>query len=248
VEDLGDKRDSRAIRPLVAMLGDDSAAVREAAIDALSHVATDQTITSVVPLLSSEDAPERNAACVVLRNVGLPAISHLCPLLNAEDKDVRKFAVDVLASIGSPLAVDALVAAMRDADVNVAGAAAEALGRIGSALAIPAMLRSLSGNNWLTCTVVQSLALIGGPVARGALHEFINDKDEMVAFAAVQALGRVGDETSLVHLQSLLRCGNSMIGSTARSTIQLILDRADPDIAKSLREKMSTQLGVPAAR
>ncbi len=230
VEDLGDIRDTRGIPPLVKLLSDASAGIREPVVDALSligKVEGEAVVLAMLPALRSEDTPLRNAACEVLRNVGELSVTHLGKLLSDDDKDVRKFAVDVLALIASPAAGDTLTKALDDVNINVAAAAAEALGQIKCGAAVEALTSSLQANGWVRCSVARSLGQIGGTEALLALNNLVGDEDEMVAFTAVQALGDAGDMASLQYLLYLLEHTNPMIASASFGTVERILDRTD---------------------
>jgi len=230
VEDLGDLRNVLAIPHLAGMLSNASAGIREPVVDALSSIGKAEgelVVLAMLPALRSEDTPQRNAACEVLRNVGEPSVTHLGKLLSDDDKDVRKFAVDVLALIASVSAGETLTKALDDVNVNVAAAAAEALGQIKCGTAVEALTASLQANGWVRCSVARSLGQIGGPEALRSLNHLVGDEDEMVAFTAVQALGDAGDISSLQCLLYLLEHTNSMIVSASFGAVERILDRTD---------------------
>ncbi len=230
IEDLGDLRDARGIPPLVELLSNASAGIRERVVDSLSSIGKvegEAVVLAMLPALRSEDTPLRNAACEVLRNVGEPSVTHLGKLLGDDDKDVRKFAVDVLALIASPSAGETLTKALDDMNINVAAAAAEALGQIRCGPAVEALTASLQANNWVRCSVARSLGQIGGPEALRSLNNLVGDEDEMVAFTAVQALGDAGDMSSLQYLLYLLEHTNPMIASASFGAVERIFDRTD---------------------
>lgn len=236
VEDLGSLRDPQVVQPLFSMLEDESAAVREAAIEALVCIGGEETVLTVLPALRADNAPLRNDACLILQRIGNPAITHLAQLLTDEDKDVRKFAVDVLAVIGTTSAQEAITRSLRDTDINVAIAAAEALGRIGCREAVGAMTQSLRATTWMRCAVAKSLGRIGGHEAVRTLTELIGDTDDMVVFVASQALGANGDETSLQYMLHLLDHANPMVVDAALAAIVAIIERTDPSVWQSVRD------------
>lgn len=238
VEDLGDTRDPRLVQSLFSMLEDESAAVREAAVEALVRIGGEETVLAVLPALRSDNAPLRNDACVILQRIGEPAIQHLSQLLSDEDKDVRKFAVDVLSLIGTGAANEVIVHALQDTDTNVAVSAAEALGRIGSREAVGAMAQSLRASTWMRCAVAKSLGRIGGAEARCILNQLAGDTDAMVVFVATQALGATGDESSLQYVLQLLSHENAMVVDAAIEAIESIINRTDQEVWQSVRGLM----------
>jgi HEAT repeat protein len=248
VEDLGDTQDPQVLQPLFFMLEDESAAVREAVVEALVRIGGEEAVLAVLPALRSDNAPLRNDACVILQRIGEPAIQHLSDLLSDEDKDVRKFAVDVLALIGTGSAHEVIVRALQDTDTNVAVAAAEALGRIGCVDAVGAMARSLRASTWMRCAIAKSLGRIGGADARCILNQLVGDTEDMVVFVATQALGAAGDETSLQYMLHLLVHHNPMIVEAAIAATESIVDRTDPDVWQSLRPLIPVESIVQLTR
>lgn len=82
--------------------------------------------------LKDRDAVVRRAAAASLAQVGAEAVPALALALSDRDSDVRKHVAVALGTVGPPArgALDALRAASRDADEEVATAARDAIGRI----------------------------------------------------------------------------------------------------------------------
>lgn len=195
-EDLGECGDQSAVESLVHVLADPSPAVCEAALDALERIGGEAVVQAALLALHSEHVPLRNAASLLLGELGEAAVGPLTELLDDQNKDVRLFAIDTLARIGSRSAETALVRALEDAEVNVAAAAAGALGQIGGTSSVEPLIAALKADSWVRCAAAKSLGRIGGLQALRTLTGLACDEDPLVSFAAAQALIETGERRS----------------------------------------------------
>jgi HEAT repeat protein len=196
VEDLGDCGDDAAVELLVRALADPSPAVCEAALDALERIGGETVVQAALPALRSEHVPLRNAASLLLSQLGETAVEHLVGMAADEEKDVRLFAIDTLGRIGSPSAEAAIIRMLTDPDINVAAAAAAALGEVGTASAVGPLIEALKADSWVRCAVAKSLGQIGGVEAAAMLAVLTAGEDELVAYAAIQALTQMENTTA----------------------------------------------------
>jgi HEAT repeat protein len=117
------------------------------------------------------------------------------------DPDLRIQAALALGTQRRSEAIDALIAALDDPDVNVRFHAIEALGKRATAAAIERLADiAASGDFFLAFPAIEALVQIGDPLGASRLSALLDD--EMLASAAADALGRLGDEDvvqSLVH-------------------------------------------------
>ena len=67
-------------------------------------------VRSVIPLLRCEEAPARNLAMDILREIGNQDFAALVELLRDDDPDVRIFSSDILGSTDNAMAVSTLCA------------------------------------------------------------------------------------------------------------------------------------------
>lgn len=146
------------------------------------------------------------------------AIAALTRLLETGDEADRCYAARALGVFGGNTAVDALIARLRDEDIDVCVDAAEALGRIGSGRAIPSLIESLKHEtSGEICTAVASaLGALGAKEASDALLEVAAERParlEMdddwdswwsVQLEAIRALGRIKEERAIAILVDIM--------------------------------------------
>lgn len=177
---LGREEDARA---LTSMLGDEDWQTRRAAAAALAQVipaladvaARDKAIVELLAFLGSPiDPPRRAAAIVALEAIGRMALPHLAVALTSASAPTRTALAGVIGGAGGAGAVALLGPLTQEKDPNVVAASILALGRTRSSEALPILLAHLDGD------------------------------DEWVKFAAIGALGELGDGRAVVRLAQLL--------------------------------------------
>lgn len=119
---------------LLAALGDDDWRVRKEATIAARALGAPPSITKALlgVLAESDNVGLRNAAVEVLANFGAAATPELAAALSRLDADGRKLVVETLGKGRDPGALDALEAALGDADDNVRQGAAEGIAGLGA--------------------------------------------------------------------------------------------------------------------
>jgi HEAT repeat protein len=123
----------------------------------------------------------------------------------ADQSDARRrnAAMDALAR-GGARSVPALIRALRHGDAEVVMFSAGVLARTGSPAAIPHLVSLLDHTDInVTQQVIDSLSQLRSSLAVGALLRVL-DRDPWLRFAAVHALGEIGDERAVPALTSLL--------------------------------------------
>ncbi len=183
-----------AIPLLVTHIQNSDIGVQEAADRALRKIGGPNVVNAAIPLLRSEDAPVRNIAMDLLREVGAEDIEPLFQLLHDQDPDMRIFASDILGSSNSVLAVPPLCAALlRDPEVNVRYQAAVSLGNLAFPEAAPSLNKALEDEEWVQFSVVEALIKIRAESSIGALVKALDTSSELVASIIVDALGEMGN-------------------------------------------------------
>lgn len=135
---LGRARDPRAVEPLIELLGDNKADIRNAAAKALGDIGDPKTFEQVGPLVKA--LGDKNVCCEaakLLGRIGDPrAVKPLIEALRNSGWSMQYWVTWALGKIGKS-AVGPLIVALTDSDSDVREAAAKALGEIGDREALP---------------------------------------------------------------------------------------------------------------
>lgn len=186
---LGRIGDSRAVEPLIAVLGDARRDVRQAAVEALSLIGNPRAIEPIIGLLKDSDPIVRQTAAGALGRVGAPAVEPLCGALTDSTAGVRRAAARALGTIGDPRAIEPLSGALTDSTAGVRQAAAKALARLGwtpESGQPGEAYRLIEKRQWAECV------RLGAPAVE-PLVAALKRRDKVVRRAAAEALGRIAD-------------------------------------------------------
>ncbi len=218
-----------ALPSLIEALGDASWRVRKAALDfVLLAPAADSLPLLIAGLRDEGNAGRRNSSMEALVRLGPAAVPALAPLVTDPDHDLRKFVVDALGNIEAPPVSALLRAALEDPEENVAAAAAEYLGRRRDTAAVPVLLRRLGERGgWLTFGCLRALGEIGDAAAAPAVSALLGEPG--LRKAALEALGRVGDDQAVPHLLEALFSGDRGLRRVAVRAVHRILPRLGRD-------------------
>ncbi len=190
----GETKDPSCISLLAGHLQSQNLGVQEAADLALRHIGGAETVRAVSPLLRSDEAPVRNLAMDILREVGGEDIQTLTELLRDNDPDIRIFISDILGSAGSTMAVEPLCnALLKDPEVNVRYQAAVSLGTLGQHQAAPCLNKALNDEEWVQFAVIESLIKIRDESSVNALTKALTKSSDLVCSMIVDALGEMGN-------------------------------------------------------
>lgn len=161
---LGEIKGSYAVEALAVVLQNDpDDRVRQAAVEALSHVESTRALDVLILALRDES----------------PA--------------VRKTAVQTLTDLPARRPVESLVVTLRqDGDVAVRTLAAAALGHLADPQALNGLLDGLQdAHPWVREQSARALGLLGNPDAVGGLMKALRDPDARVRAMAVWALDEI---------------------------------------------------------
>lgn len=115
---------------------------REALTVALIRTGGSTVVEGLLPVLSSDDAAQRNTVIEILQALPAEVAPHMERLLDNPDPDVRIFAVNVLEALRHPKVEDWLIAVIStDRHVNVVGTALDLLGEVGTDAARSSLAR-----------------------------------------------------------------------------------------------------------
>lgn len=166
--------DERAFEPLVALLGDRDAAVRQAAVGALNSIGHHQTASRVRELLDHPNPFARESAVKIAGYFGyVECVDAVLARCRDEDDAVSASALEHLPYFDDPRTVDALASRLNDGTPRVRAAAA------------------------------QALAVVVCPRARLLLEAAADDQEPWVRYFAAGGLGRHGDASALPRLMRL---------------------------------------------
>ena len=193
---LGRIKDRTAGVPLVSLLKDYDAHVREAAAEAIGHVADPPALHAMVQLL--EDAATRDVAAEVLGRLKDPAaMEPLVIMMTSADATARRMAAEALEQLADPRSVDAWVAAMAYPDLlDIASRSLKRISDLRERIAhILDRLRDIEDPVDLEearIGVSMELIELGRPAVTELL-EALTDDLWVVREASAQALGIIGD-------------------------------------------------------
>jgi HEAT repeat protein len=200
--------DPRAFDALLALVGDPSAAVRQAVIGALNSLGSPQMPGRVLPLLNDTDANVRESAVKIAGYFGYPECADLLlERCRDEDERVRRAAVEHLPYLEDERVTAALVRALRHETPKVRAAAAGALAQAEGPEVSKYLLEALGDeDSWVRYFAARSLGRQQVAEGTDALARLAQaDKSNHVRIAAVEALGRIGGESAARFVAPLVK-------------------------------------------
>lgn len=111
---LGELRDTAALMPLIAAVGDEDSQVRWAVVQALGSLGDVKAVEELLTALRDPDLLVVDAAAEALVKIGSPAVNGLMAALDDGRVDTRGAAVEALGKIGAAAAVPKLAALLKD--------------------------------------------------------------------------------------------------------------------------------------
>ncbi len=203
---LGTLKDSRAVVPLVRLLGDSDRSVRTAAVASLTAIGS----PAVVPVggcLQHTNLTVQEAAASVLSSIAdVRVLDGLVTALGSADWVVRMHAAKALGRIRDARAVGALLPLLQDKVKAVREDAVAALALIGRE-AIAPLVATLGHAEWLVrLHAVEALGKLRAVEAVDPLlHLTFNDPDAAVREDAVRALGEIGEPRAVDFLLAVMK-------------------------------------------
>ena len=190
-----------AVELLAELLQTNHLGIQEAADSSLRKIGGKATVRAVLPYLRSDEAPVRNLAMDILREVGSQDLTSLIALIHDGDADIRIFAADILGSTDNVLAVEPLCdALLRDPEVNVRYQAAVSLGELGKPEASPCLNKAINDEEWVQYSVIEALTKIGHSSSVDALVKALDAASDLVASMIIDSLGEMGNVKAVTML------------------------------------------------
>jgi HEAT repeat protein len=245
VESLRGSEEARAIDLLFGALGDESHNVSSAAAELLAASPTEERITRLIALVTSDDSRRRLPAAKVLHRLGEPRAAEALAeaVCHPSDWKLRREATLALGKIGGAHAVDALILMLEDdtEDEEPRQLAASAFAEIGDPAAIEPLTRILAeigdregrGDDPLVHAVDEALALLRAmhpgikphkPSGRPLLKR-LADPDAAIRQKAAEALGRRRDKAAVEPLIARLTDPAPAVRASAATSLGKIGDR-----------------------
>jgi len=219
---------------VTAVEGDDSDAVRAAAIDALDQR---HAVERLIGALSDEEVPTEGAEWA--------RAEALVELLSADRPELRMAAANALGRLGNHAGTKALVGRLGDPDARVRARAARAVGRIADPRAVSALRKALSDESVdVRREAADSLGRIGSEEALDALLDLLDDDSETVRRIAANSLGNFGSAKPLDALVSLLSDDVEAVRRAAVFSLIELLSNAPGQQSHQLRQRMVEKLSA----
>ncbi|MGB3058669.1 MAG: HEAT repeat domain-containing protein [Anaerolineae bacterium] len=212
--------------PLVGALSDQSWRVRRVAVDGLARRGSADAVSALLRALHDEheNASLLNSALQVLAMSDLDVITPLVDFLDDPDPHLRTYAAQALGEQRTPAAIPALVHTLQyDADTNVRFHAIEALGKCKASEAVDLLLTIAEQDDFfLAFAALDALALIADPQIAARLAPLLTNS--LLRAAVVDALGQLGDHTTVAPLCDLLNLAQAP-ASVVASALARLYDR-----------------------
>lgn len=179
---------------------------------------TQKEIGDLISQLSANDPMLIKDVRDELKEIGRPAVSLLVKALGTSKPEVRYLLCEILGEIRDSGSVGALVGLLDDRDehtASVASAAARALRNCADLSVIPHLIKAVTSTDIdLRYESVKTLGLLRAYQALPVIRKVITDTSKtslgyQVRTAAIQALGRLRDNSSVKNLIPMLKSNNS---------------------------------------
>ncbi|HEX8634259.1 MAG TPA: HEAT repeat domain-containing protein [Pyrinomonadaceae bacterium] len=253
--------DQRAFDPLLALVGDRSAAVRQAVIGALNSLGSPAMPGRVLPLLDDPDPNVRESAVKIAGYFGYPECADLLlERCGDDDERVRRAAIEHLPYFEDERATATLVRALRRDTPKVRAAAAAALAQVEDTEVAAHLSDALADeDSWVRYFAARSLGrrkIAEGTDALATLARA--DKANHVRIAAIEALGHIGGEAAALSVAplvesdepDLVRAAVAALGRIrhpgAQQTLLEVLLSPDADIRAAVVASLSERGGAEA--
>ncbi len=256
VRQLAELDNPDGLGPIETALSDDDWQVRRSAVRALAAQRHTQLVDAVVAALRDghRNFGLLSSALQLLSTTGVDVTEALTALIKHADPDVRIQAALALASQPRDRAIQPLIGALDDPDINVRFHAIEAIGHHAHPDAMSRLCDiATSGDFFLAFPAIEALVRIDDPIVCPSLVALLND--EMLSGAAADALGHIGDEDALAPLVKALDIVTvpvaSVVGALAHIHVRyqtlfgdavLIEDRVNESISAAATDRILLEL------
>lgn len=217
-------RCEEAVPLLAKLLESDNLGVQEAGDMALRKIGGAATVHHMIPMLRADEAPLRNMAMDILREVGGDDVPSLVALLRDEDPDLRIFASDIVGTLNTIAVVPPLCEALlKDHEVNVRYQAAVSLGNLPCPEAARCLNKALNDDEWVVFAVIEALTKIRDESSIAALAQALDRSTDLVASMIVEALGEMGSmKAATLLLRRLDASPKALRNKMVKAVVQIM--------------------------
>ncbi|QWR77458.1 HEAT repeat domain-containing protein [Candidatus Magnetomonas plexicatena] len=221
--------DERAIYPLITALFDQSLAVQDSAAQSLIKIGGAAVAYMTIPVLRKE-ASQRNAALLILKDLGEVSVPFLYDLLKDRDDDMRKFAVDLLGDIAVGVNYELLIPMFKDENANVRAATCRTFGLLNVEEGVSHLKEALSDSEeWVAFAALEALGLMESEDGVTSITELCYGPSQVLKFAAFETLGNIPSQQSK---DALIECTKTTDFITKSAAIKsLIRHGIEPGMA-----------------
>ncbi|MBM4042139.1 MAG: DUF1080 domain-containing protein [Planctomycetes bacterium] len=232
INSLGERRDPKAVEPLSKLVADPDAKVAKAAIRALGKIGTAEAAGALTPsmyVVPPGDVAEARCHAELRCADALAAAGQLIRAdyiyVLYRDREVRTiFRIATLSGrvrtykeeIVAPLVIEAL----GDPDPQLRGAARRLARQLTGKEFTTALIETLGkADSQGQAAILDILAERGDVAARAVVTKLVESQDEAVKIAAIRALGRLGDRSSIEVLARLAAASEGAVQQAARESM-----------------------------
>jgi HEAT repeat protein len=236
----GDAGLREAIPLLVERIKSENIGIQEAVEYALRKLRGAEAVDGLLPLLRVDDAPVRNVAMDILREIAPDNFESIRSYLHDNDPDIRIFIADILGYCRSYRAAILLGdSLLKDPEVNVRYQAASSLGKLSFSESVPTLCQAMHDEEWVQFSVIESLSKIGDPSAMNALVQLLAHSTPLVSAAIIDALGNIGDIKIVPMLTSAMENVNGALRhKIVKAIVQILRERSLAMLNPKTREHL----------
>ncbi|BDU50293.1 HEAT repeat domain-containing protein [Haliovirga abyssi] len=179
----------------------------------------------LIGYLKDKNYKIREMASNALVNIGtdLEVINILMEAISSDDPNYRNSAIASLVLMGEK-AIPYLITEINNKDKDVRKFVIDSLGDIGSEKAIPYIIQRIDDiDENVEQSVCENLGKIGSPKGVETLIKAL-EKNDWIQFAAIEALGEIGDFSAVSHIIKIMKISNDWIKYVAIEALGKIGD------------------------
>ena len=247
VSKLGELKDPRAVKPLIAALQHWHPNIRFAAIDALGEIKDPRAAEPMLATLRNDIKVGLMATVNAIANIGTQAIDPIIVALNDQNPNIRLAAVLVLGKMQDPRAVRPLIPMLKDQNTRVRLTAAESLDtlRWTPSKKDERLYWLFASQHWT------ELAKMGTDAVK-LLVIALKDQDHTLRWGASQALTEMGSKVGsprsepvkeAIHLLVELKASDALI-SMWNATKEVLLDDVRSGDYQTIERALYAFIGI----